>query len=118
MPIIDTVIGNRTYELYCDDGEQNNIRQLSKKVSSRIKSLEKVLGQTSENKILAITCLMLEDELRNMSEKSNNDSDDIEPNQDVKQDLPSIEEIQIKALEPLVQKLENIAKKVEILEDL
>lgn len=110
MPIIDVTIGQRNYELACDDGEQNHIRLLAKQVSARIKALENALGKTSDNKLLAIACLMLEEELR-----SNTQGKDTESSNAQDEDLPSVAELQKNILEPMVLQLEALAQKVKSL---
>jgi cell division protein ZapA len=113
MPIIDVTIGQRQYELSCDDGEQTHIRTLSKQVSVRLKALEEALGRTSENKLLAIACLMLEDELRSDLPPEAPSTQNVALNETVSEE--ELVEKQRILLEPLVLQLEALAKKAKAL---
>ena len=99
MNIIEINIGNKKYKISCNEGEENHILGLSKKLDSKYCNLQKNLGdKASEGLILVIMGLMLEDEIHNT--KSNVKS---LPNLS-QQKLPFI----YNKVDSLIAKLENL----------
>jgi cell division protein ZapA (FtsZ GTPase activity inhibitor) len=73
MNIIEITIGEKIYKISCNPGEESHIQKLSHKINNRYNNLRKnISDKASENLMLVIIALMLEDELSNNSLSSNN----------------------------------------------
>lgn len=72
MNIIEITIGEKNYKISCNPGEEDHIVELSQKINERYNNLSKNIGdKASENLMLVIIALMLEDELSNYQANSN-----------------------------------------------
>ena len=92
MNIIEINIGNKKYKISCNNGEEEHILDLSRKLNQKYCNLAKNLGdKASDSLILVIMGLMLEDEVHNLD-------NNVKP-------LPNLSE----------QKLPFICKKVDTL---
>lgn len=69
MNIIEISMGEKKHKISCNPGEENHIMVLSKRLNSRYEKLSKTLGhKASEELILVIIGLMLEDEVATYKE--------------------------------------------------
>ncbi len=72
MNIIEITIGEKNYKISCNPGEEDHIVKLSQKINNRYNNLSKNIGdKASENLMLVIIALMLEDELSNLQQNHN-----------------------------------------------
>lgn len=73
MAVVNVKIGSRNYTLSCADGEESHIQYLAKKVDKRVNEISQAVGATtSESVILAMTTLMMQDEVDDIQEKLDN----------------------------------------------
>lgn len=63
MGQVTIAINGRRYEVNCDDGEEDRLRQLAVGVDRRVRTLAASVGQVGEARLLLLTCLLMEDEL-------------------------------------------------------
>ena len=104
MPAVNITLGKRSFQMACAAGEEERLHTLAASVNDRIGELESQVGSTNETVLLAMTCLMLQDEL-----------------QDAKKGIaPAAAEPQghsdaemIEALDAVSEYVENITKRVE-----
>jgi len=76
MNVIEIAIGHKTYKISCNPGEEEHVKKLAGRLNERFNKLEASLGdKASDNMILVIIGLMLEDEtLNNNATSVNSDS--------------------------------------------
>lgn len=109
MPRVDFRIGNQTFDLACEEGEQERIQQLAVSLNERVIRLTQSLGKAPDALILAVTALMMEDEIRSMKEaKSSSFAAELEEN-NLRYLQQTIDEI----LNPVILHIESLAEKVE-----
>ncbi len=60
-----TVVG-RSYEIGCDDGQEEHVRKLAADIDRRASDLLKSVGAVGEGRILFMTALLIADELADM----------------------------------------------------
>ena len=63
MGQVAIAINGRRYNVNCDDGEEDRLRLLAAGLDRRVRALAASVGQVGENRLLLLTCLLLEDEL-------------------------------------------------------
>lgn len=68
MSILDIRVLGRTHQIACDDGQESHVRALAKEIDARASELsDRMGGQAQENTLLALTSLMLLDEMRELA---------------------------------------------------
>jgi cell division protein ZapA len=98
MPKIKLKIAGRPYEIACNLGDEERVLKLALRLDERASKVAKNLGQASENMILVVTALMMEDELGN----------------DRHEDAAKPATAQETALQPLTKKMEALANSLEV----
>ena len=64
MAIVHIRVGNREYDVACDDGQEDHLRLLADDVDERVRSLLFNMGQSAnENLALLLTSLTMADEI-------------------------------------------------------
>lgn len=63
MAQIKLKINDRTYEMTCDDGQENHLLKLAAHVDERMRELAGTVGQVGEARLLIMASLMISDEL-------------------------------------------------------
>ncbi len=63
MPEISLNINERTYQVTCDDGQEDHLRRLAGHLNERIQGLVGAVGQVGESRLLVMASLMVADEL-------------------------------------------------------
>ena len=111
MPKIKLTIGNRPYEIACNDGEEDRISLLAANLNTRVEGISKSLGQASEGMVLVVTALMMEDEIRTL-QSGQNTSITLQDNEAAIKER--INRCIAEALEPFTEKLEALANSLEV----
>ncbi len=62
MANINIKFNNKDYLLSCDDGQENNLVELSKHLNQKYEELKKVHGNIGENKLLLIMSIKMIDD--------------------------------------------------------
>ena len=63
MTEISLTINERTYQVTCDDGQEDHLRRLAGHLDERIQGLVGAVGQVGESRLLVMASLMFADEL-------------------------------------------------------
>ena len=69
MANVDIKFNNKDYLLSCDDGQEENLKELAYHLDSKYNELKKNLGNIGENKLLLITTIKLIDEFFDLKKK-------------------------------------------------
>ncbi len=64
MPVVSVTLGKRQFQMACASGEEQRLHDLAAGVSARINELEGQVGAGNDVMLLAMTALMLQDELQ------------------------------------------------------
>jgi cell division protein ZapA len=116
MATVDFQIGNKTYNIACDEGEQAKIRNLAESLNVRVDAISKTFSSASDNLIMVITALMMEDEIKSIKDSDSSNANlslagqSGESSQEVQQ---KIDEGVAEAMAPVVDFIENLANRVE-----
>jgi len=63
MAQITLKINDRSYEMTCDDGQEDHLRKLAEHVDERMQELASSVGQVGEARLLIMASLLIADEL-------------------------------------------------------
>jgi cell division protein ZapA len=63
MPSLQLLVNGRTYEVACDAGQEQHVRDLARDLDERIRKLVQQVGPGSEGRLLVMAGLLLSDEL-------------------------------------------------------
>ena len=83
MGQVTIIIDKREYAITCDDGQEAHIIKLSRILDEKAKALSASVGLINENMKLAMTGLLLADELLDLKAKMQNASNNTAPSIDV-----------------------------------
>lgn len=56
-------INGRSYEIACDDGEEDHVAELGRFIDKRVGDLAQRLGQVGDSRLLVMAALVIADEL-------------------------------------------------------
>jgi cell division protein ZapA len=63
VPRVDIALNGRTYPVACGEGEEERVRAIAAYVDEKAAQIRASAGHVSDAHLLALTCLMLGDEL-------------------------------------------------------
>ena len=78
MANVNVKFNNKEYLLSCDDGQEENLKELANHLDSKYSELKKNLGNIGENKLLLITAIQMVDDYFDLYEKIKNTKNDFE----------------------------------------
>src|SRR5262249_27720815 len=106
MANVVVTINERPYDLTCNDGQEQHLRDLAADIGRRVNELAKTVGQPGEARLLLMVGLLLADELADANAE-------IDRLQGDKNRAPAIDEQAVAALERLAKHVQDIAARVE-----
>ena len=78
MANVSIKFNNKDYLLSCDEGQEENLKELASHLDQKYNKLKKDLGNLGENKLLLITAIQMVDEYFDLFKKIKNKKDDFE----------------------------------------
>ena len=69
MANVNIKFNNKDYLLSCDDGQEENLKELAKHLDSKYNELKKNLGNIGESKLLLITAIQMVDDYFDLNKK-------------------------------------------------
>ena len=78
MANVNIKFNNKDYLLSCDDGQEENLKELSKHLDTKYNELKKNLGNIGENKLLLITAIQMVDDYFDLNKKVKSKKNDFE----------------------------------------
>ncbi len=63
MAQVAVTVNGKTFEIACDDGQEQRVAELSREIDRRVAALAGSIGQVGENRLLLLAGLMIADEL-------------------------------------------------------
>ena len=69
MANVNIKFNNKDYLLSCDDGQEENLKELAKHLDSKYNELKKNLGNIGESKLLLITAIQMVDDYFALNKK-------------------------------------------------
>ena len=78
MANVNIKFNNKDYLLSCDDGQEENLKELANHLDSKYKELRQNLGNVGENKLLFITAIKIVDDYFDLFKKVKNNKTEFE----------------------------------------
>ena len=78
MANINIKFNNKDYLLSCDDGQEEDLKELANHLDSKYNTLKKDLGNLGENKLLLITAIQMVDDYFDLFKKVKDKKNDFE----------------------------------------
>ena len=78
MANVNIKFNNKDYLLSCDDGQEENLKELATHLDSKYNELKKNLGNIGESKLLLITAIQMIDDYFALNKKINNKKNEFE----------------------------------------
>tara|TARA_B100000029_G_scaffold427374_1_gene436754 strand:- start:321 stop:773 length:453 start_codon:yes stop_codon:yes gene_type:complete len=78
MANVSIKFNNKDYLLSCDDGQEENLKELASHLDAKYSDLKKNLGNIGENKLLLITSIKMIDDYFHLFKKLKNNKNDFE----------------------------------------
>ena len=78
MANVNVKFNNKDYLLSCDDGQEENLKELASHLDLKYNELKKSLGNIGENKLLLITAIKMVDDYFDLFKKVKNTKADFE----------------------------------------
>ena len=78
MANVNIKFNNKDYLLSCDDGQEENLKELAKHLDSKYTELKKNLGNIGEHKLLLITSIQIVDDYFDLFKKVKSTKNDFE----------------------------------------
>ena len=78
MANVNIKFNNKDYLLSCDEGQEENLKQLASHLDEKYNDLKKNLGNLGENKLLLITAIQIVDNYFDLFNKVKNKKNDFE----------------------------------------
>ena len=78
MANVSIKFNNKDYLLSCDDGQEENLKELANHLNSKYNELKTNLGNIGENKLLLITAIQMIDDYFDLNKKIDNKKNDFE----------------------------------------
>ena len=78
MANVNIKFNNKDYLLSCDDGQEENLKELAMHLDSKYSELKKNLGNIGESKLLLITAIQMVDDYFALSKKINSIKNEFE----------------------------------------
>ena len=78
MANVNIKFNNKDYLLSCDDGQEDNLKELANHLDSKYNELKKNLGNIGENKLLLITAIKIVDDYFDLFKKVKSTKNDFQ----------------------------------------
>tara|TARA_B100000131_G_C17819219_1_gene493001 strand:- start:8 stop:460 length:453 start_codon:yes stop_codon:yes gene_type:complete len=78
MANINIKFNNKDYLLSCEDGQEENLKELADYLDTKYNELKKNLGNIGESKLLLITAIKMVDDYFDLNKKVNSKKDEFE----------------------------------------
>ena len=62
MPLVNVMVNQRAYTIACDEGEEPHLRELAKRVDTKVRELLESVGQVGDLKLLLMAALLITDD--------------------------------------------------------
>lgn len=108
MAQVTVTINGRGYQIACDEGQEDRLRQLAGYVDKRVGELTAASGQAGDTRLLVMASLLIADELADAQAALGE-----ERNKQPRAPAPEAEAAVAQGIEALAARIEDIAARLE-----
>jgi len=109
MSDVNVMINRRSYQIACDDGQEDHLRGLAALVDQRVDELVSTMGQIGDQRLLVMASLLLADEVQDVRKNLDQAQDKL----DTTASGTNAERQAVTALEGTAAKIEALAGAIE-----
>ena len=117
MAKVNVKFNNKEYLLSCDEGQEENLKELANYLDSKYNDLKKNLGNIGENKLLLIAAIQMVDDYFDLKKKVDSKKNDFEKLSKKFKELRSLainyKDDKEKEIQKLKDQLSEFEKKIE-----
>ncbi|MFO0995485.1 MAG: cell division protein ZapA [Alphaproteobacteria bacterium] len=110
MAQVAVTINGRGYQIACDDGQEEHLRQLASYIDRRVAELVAAMGQVGDMRLLVMVSLLIADELADANAELADIRQERESRQMAEAQMGSVA---AEAIETLAGRVEEIAARLE-----
>lgn len=110
MAQVAVTINGRGYQIACDDGQEEHLRQLASYIDRRVAELVAAMGQVGDMRLLVMVSLLIADELADANAELTEIRRERESHQSVEE---QVGHVAAEAIETLAVRVEEIAARLE-----
>jgi cell division protein ZapA len=110
MAQVSVTINGRAYQIACDDGQEEHLRQLAGYIDRRVAELVAAMGQIGDMRLLVMVSLLIADEL---SEVTKQLDDSRKTSDEARSTASRADARAASALEGIAARIEDIAARLE-----
>jgi cell division protein ZapA len=107
---VSVTINERSYNIVCDAGQEDNLARLGEYVDRRIGQLAAAVGQVGDDRLLVMVSLLIADELSDALEQL----DTLRGSDGAASRRVDAEEALFAHVESIAERVENIASRLEL----
>ena len=108
MALVGIKINEREYQVVCDDGKEDHLLKLGKKVDERVRNLVTTVGRVGEARLLVMVSVLLADELESAYQETRTTDNDV--NSDLSAEM--IEEKMIRVIDAAAGRIESVSRDI------
>ncbi len=109
MANVSVTINGRTYQIACDDGQEEHLSELADYIDRRVGELVATVGQIGDMRLMVMTSLLVADELS----EAYSEIETLRSQVSEKGLSPAEEDALAETIESLAQRIEDIAAQLE-----
>ena len=109
MSDVNVMINRRSYQIACDDGQEDHLRGLAALVDQRVDELVSTMGQIGDQRLLVMASLLLADEVKDVRQNLQQAQDKL----DTTASGTVAERQAASAIEDMAAKIEALAGTIE-----
>lgn len=110
MAQVSVTINGRAYQIACDDGQEEHLRQLAGYIDRRVAELVAAMGQIGDMRLLVMVSLLIADELSEVTRQLDATR---KTSEDARSTASKADAQAASALENIAARIENIAARLE-----
>lgn len=123
MGTVNISVYGRSYQVACDPGQEEHLRELGFEIDERVRQLSRLAEGASEHMLLLLASLMMADEIRDVKHELKHLRAEIsrlprqaepKPDADTQMRLMEMEAAMASTLEEVAQRIERIAEQIEM----
>ena len=116
MPLVDVNVNGRSFNLTCEKGEEEHLRELAAHIDQKVTALAESLGQIGDTRLLLMAAILSADEqiaaVQRLEAQAKAMVDLSQANEELKERLARAEEVAGQMLDSATKRIDDIAARL------